>query len=90
MTLRKPTPIKAFPYFHSVSPKIRCKIRESYFAVLIVRPVRNKKMLPHRLSVWIRDRVKLYTLTKRGRFERKKMKKASEKIPEVQSSKYIY
>lgn len=48
LTLQKPTPIKAFPYFHSVSPKIRCKIRESYFAVLIVRPVRNKKMLPHR------------------------------------------
>lgn len=48
LTLQKPTPIKAFPYFHSVSHKIRCKIRESYFAVLIVRPVRNKKMLPHR------------------------------------------
>lgn len=48
LTLRKPTPIKAFPYFHCVSPKTRCKIRESYFAVLIVRPDRNKKMLPHR------------------------------------------
>lgn len=48
LTLRKPTAIKAFPYFHSVSPKIRCKIRESNFAVLIVCPVRNKKMLPHR------------------------------------------
>ena len=36
LTLRKPTAIKAFTYFHSVSPKIRCKIRESYFAVLIV------------------------------------------------------
>ncbi len=32
----------------------------------------KQKMLPHRLSVWIRDRVKLYTLTKRDRFERKK------------------
>ena len=46
MTLRKPTPIKAFPYFHCVSLKTRCKIRESYFAVLIVRPVRNKKCCP--------------------------------------------
>ena len=31
LTLRKPTPIKAFPYFHSVSLKIRCKIRKSLF-----------------------------------------------------------
>ena len=29
--------------------KIRCKIRESNFAVLIIYSVRNKKMLPHRL-----------------------------------------
>lgn len=35
LTLRKPTPIKEFPYFHCVSLKTRCKIRESYFAVLI-------------------------------------------------------
>ena len=42
LTLRKPTPIKEFPYFHCVSLKTRCKIRESYFAVLIVRPIRNK------------------------------------------------
>lgn len=31
LTLRKPTPIKEFPYFHSFSLKTRCKIRESLF-----------------------------------------------------------
>ena len=31
LTLRKLTPIKAFPYFHSVSLKIWCKLRESLF-----------------------------------------------------------
>lgn len=37
---------KHFPYFHSVSLKIRCKIRASYFAVLTVCSVRNKKYCP--------------------------------------------
>lgn len=43
LTLRKLTPIKAFPYFHCVSLKTRCEIRELYSAVHSVLPVRNKK-----------------------------------------------
>ena len=31
LTLRKPTPIKTFPYFHSFSLKTRYKIRKSLF-----------------------------------------------------------
>ena len=73
LTLRKPTPIKAFPYFHCVSLKTRCKIRESYFAVLIVRPVRNKKMLPHRFR-WGIDYVRSFIIFLFCRFEPRPLK----------------
>ena len=59
------------------------------FRCLLGSPRQKQKNAAHRLSVWIRDRVKLYTMTKRDRFEQKK-EKTSEKIPEVQSLKYIY
>lgn len=54
-----------FPYYYIKNKGIvfRCSLD-------LLR--QKQKMLPHRLSVWIRDRVKLYTLTKRDRFERKK------------------
>ena len=48
LTLRKPTPIKAFPYFHSFSLKTRCKIRESLFRSSLNSIRQKQKMLPHR------------------------------------------